>query len=208
MPPRSLAEASRNTCTSALGVHGLVGWKVRTCPLPTTWTLPATNSPFWDTRSAPSALAASTRSLRNSTSGVVSPTPYAPLPGRWPTTEGRDASRLPAVVNELLKSLSALPDRSWRPLVATTVITLSAGRVPPFRDTVRLSAEIPLTYPNRPPLANNPRVLLVTVEGLSDSEKVTTTAAFKPTSVVPSFGVTLSTVGGVVSMVAAVRNHS
>ena len=42
--------------------------------------------------------------------------------------------------------------------------------------------------------------------GFSDSEKVITIGAFGPTPVDPAAGVTLATVGGVVSIVAAVRN--
>ena len=54
------------------------------------------------------------------------------------------------------------------------------------------------------PLANKANVLLLTVAGFKDSEKVTTTEEFSPTSADPSFGVTLMTVGGSVSATAAV----
>ena len=65
--------------------------------------------------------------------------PFAPLPGRWLTTDGRDASSAEAVVNVLLKSSRLLPERSRTSLVAATVTTLEAGSVPPDSVTERLS---------------------------------------------------------------------
>src|SRR5207247_7381191 len=146
-------------------------------------------------------------SFRKSTMPVDVATPLAPLPGRCPTTDGRDVSKPEPVVNELVKSVSALPDRSCTALVATMVTTLEAGSVPPFSTTVRLSDEIEATLPKRVPFANSANVLLLTVVELSDSEKVRTIEAFRPTPVMPSPGVTLTTVGGVVSAAAVVRNQ-
>ena len=60
----------------------------------------------------------------------------------------------------------------------------------------------------RLPLANNASALLFTVDGFSDSENVSTIDALRPTLAAPFDGVTATTVGGVVSNVAAVRNHS
>ena len=79
--------------------------------------------------------------------------------------------------------------------------------MPPDRVTERLSREIAATSPNREPLANSANVLLLTVPGCSDSEKVRTTVAFGPTPTDPFPGVMLITVGGVVSGTAAVRNQ-
>jgi hypothetical protein len=49
--------------------------------------------------------------------------------------------------------------------------------------------------------------LLLTVCVFSDSENVITMPELSPTSVEPSIGVTLITVGGVVSSTASVRNQ-
>ena len=63
------------------------------------------------------------------------------------------------------------------------------------------------TEPNRAPFANRANVLLLTVAGFSDSENVSTIGALRPTPVDPLPGVTLITVGAVVSGTAAVRNE-
>ena len=107
-------------------------------------TVPGTRVPFSETR-RPERIDGSSGSFRNSTIGVVAGTPFAPLPGRCPTTDGREVSNPEAVVNALLKSATALLETSWMSLVATMVTTLAAGRVPPDRNTVRLSEEMPET---------------------------------------------------------------
>src|SRR5205814_1816743 len=121
-------------------------------------------------------------------------------------TAGAAAFGAVIVVNWLEKSARWLPDRSCTPLVATTVTVVDPGSVPPYSVTVRLSAEIEFTPPTRAvPFTNSAIVLLpFTVAAFSDFENVTTTHGFNPTPVAPFDGVTLTTVGGVVSAVAAV----
>src|SRR5438552_17568043 len=94
------------------------------------------------------------------------------------------------------------------PLVATTATVLDAGKYGDFMVTTRLSAEmLVVTLPvSRVPFANKARLLLI-VPGFSDLEKVSTTATSSPTPIAPSLGVTLITVGGVVSAPAPVMNE-
>ena len=84
-------------------------------------------------------------------------------------------------MNWLRKSASAFPARSRTPLVATTVTTLEAGKVPVLNVTVRLSAEMLVPDASDNPLPDNKaKVFPFTVAGFSDLEKVNTTNAFCP----------------------------
>src|SRR5439155_18147818 len=84
---------------------------------------------------------------------------------------------------------------------------LAVGRLFPFRfdsTSVRLSADRLRLKLSVDPFANSATVLVVTVLGFTDSEKVITICPLVPTPVAPSLGVTAITVGAVASGVAAV----
>src|SRR5688572_6917294 len=139
LPDTSAAVSSRNTCTRASGDHGCSGVNSTTRPPPETTVVPLTSSPFCATYSAPGTVAALSASVRYSTMLLPNATPDAPLPGRWLTTHGCCRSGCAPVLNWLVKSARAFPDRSSIPLVSTSVTTSSQGSVPPPRVSVRLS---------------------------------------------------------------------
>ena len=105
----------------------------------------------------------------------------------------------------LEKSASAFPDVSVTSPVATTVIRASNGSVV-VRKTVVLSAEREILELISVAPENSANVLLLTVDGCNGSEKVSVTTAAGPMPVAPSGGVTMTTVGGSVSAMAAVVN--
>jgi hypothetical protein len=111
-----------------------------------------------------------------------------------------------AVVNWLWKLASTFPDRSVRPLVASTVIVLEDGNPPEFRVTTWLSAEVLIESPNGVPFASTAKFVVLIVLGFSDFENVSTTTAFGPTPVDPFCGVMIDTTGAVVSVPAPVVN--
>jgi hypothetical protein len=57
------------------------------------------------------------------------------------------------------------------------------------------------------PFAKSPKSFVLIVLALSDSENISTTAAFRPIPVAPFAGATIETVGGFVSEAAAVVNE-
>ena len=92
-------------------------------------------------------------------------------------------------MNWLWNAGKALPDRSCTPLVAITVTVFSGGSVPALRVTTLLSAEWLTLIFNLLPPANSANVLVFSVDGFSDFENVSTTAAFNPTALAPLLGV-------------------
>ena len=110
-----------------------------------------------------------------------------------------------AVLKALKNGASAFPDRSVTPLVANTVIVSSSGSAID-RKTIRLSVDRLMLGDSRVDPAKSATVVVVTVFGLTASEKVSETVSYGPTSVAPFVGVTLRTVGPFVSGTFAVVN--
>src|SRR5271155_5880058 len=142
--------------------------------------------------------------LVNSVMTVLAGTLVAPLAGRELTTLGPEVTEV-MVVNWLVVSASAFPERSVIRWLAVAVIVAPAGSVAPFefRTTVRLSAEMEIAGLSGTSPLSRLTVLLLMVIGLIDSEKVNTTCVLSPRLAVPLEGV-MVTVGGVVSGVLAV----
>ena len=137
--------------------------------------------------------------------GVFGATPVAPEPGRTVTTLGRVVEGRVSAVKELLKFASGLPSRSVTPFVAITLIRAPEGKLP-VKVTVRESLEREtLVLMGVEPLKRR-KLFVVTVEGFSGLEKVSTTGVFWPTVVALLGGVTEVTTGLVVSVPVVVVN--
>src|ERR1039458_2028286 len=110
--------------------------------------------------------------LVNSEITVLVGTLVAPLPGRELTTEGVEVGTCAVVVNWLVVSARAFPERSVIRWLAVIVMVAPAGSVPLVSTTVRLSREMEIDgLSGTSPLSMLP-VLLLMVAGLTDLEKV------------------------------------
>ena len=107
-----------------------------------TFTVPATGAPLATTCTAPGTVAAFSASLENRVIGAFTGTRAAFGPGRWPISVGPVPVTADVTVNVLVKGVSALPERSCTPLVATAVIAPPKGSAPLPSNTLRLSADI------------------------------------------------------------------
>ena len=140
----------------------------------------------------------------NSVMTVVAGTLVAPLAGRELRTLGAVVITA-MVVNWLVVSARALPERSVIRWLAVAVMVAPAGRFAPLEltTTVRLSCEMEIAGLIGTSPLNRLTELLLMVVGLMDFEKVSTTCVLSPRFVVPLEGV-MVTVGGVESTVVAV----
>ena len=103
------------------------------------------------------------------------------------------------------KSVSAFPTRSVTPWVTTTLMSAAAGSVS-VRVTVRPSPERLMLGEICVSPLNSVKVWPLIVFGFSGLENVITTGVFWPAPLAPLAGVTEVTVGGVVSVPAAMVN--
>ncbi len=199
----SSAVAVTNTWTVAPGVKFAAGLKWMAVPPPETVTAPSTSTPFCDTYNASATVDSFSGLLANNVMSVPAGIP-GPV-GRCVRICGRLVSIVPPVVKVLEKSSSAFPDGSVTSPVATTVIVVLNGSVA-VRKTVVLSAERVMLGMSSAEPAKSVNLSLFTVDGSNGSEKVSVTTACGPMPVAPSEGVTMTTVGAVVSASGAVVN--
>src|ERR1035441_7057885 len=180
-----------------------VNWML--CPLPLMLVVPATTTPFCEMCRAPGSEPPFIGALVNRVITVLKGTKVAPLLGRMLTTVGAAFRTAGVVVNWLIVSARAFPERSVIRWVAATVMVAPAGKVElvELRITVRLSREMEVAGLSGTSPFSRLTLLALIVAGLMDFENVSTTCVFKPALVTPFAGLTV-TVGGVLSAVFAV----
>jgi len=126
----SWAVVSRKTWTGVPSLRADPGVNSMLCPLLPMLMAPETSAPFCVMCRAPLIVPAFMGALVNSVITVLVGTTVAPLPGRMVITYGAEFETAAVVVNWLVVSASAFPERSVTRCVAVTVRVAPAGSVP------------------------------------------------------------------------------
>src|SRR6266581_4830106 len=176
-------------------------------PSPGILIVPLMSTPLWETSTELDVIVPGTSDwpLVNSVIPAFGETPVAPFAGRCVITLGDVVVKSTAVVKLLWKATRAFPERSVTNGVATTVIVVAGGKLP-VSMAVRLSEDSVRLKPTGASPAKSCMVLPLTVAGLRDFEKVSTTIWLRPIPEAPFAGVTDVTTGAALSVVLPVVN--